>query len=59
MTKRVLVTGAAGQIGYSLVQQIANGNVFGPNQVLIIKLDNLYENVVINFIMLCLFRIWC
>lgn len=31
-TKRILVTGAAGQIGYSIVQQIANGNVFGPNQ---------------------------
>ncbi|VDN54630.1 unnamed protein product [Dracunculus medinensis] len=27
---RVLVTGAAGQIGYSLVMQIAKGDVFGP-----------------------------
>lgn len=26
---RVLVTGAAGQIGYSLVLQIAKGDVFG------------------------------
>lgn len=26
---RVLVTGAAGQIGYSLVIQIAKGDVFG------------------------------
>jgi malate dehydrogenase len=39
-TKRVLVTGAAGQIGYSIVQQIANGNVFGPNQpVVLVLLD--------------------
>lgn len=29
---RVLVTGAAGQIGYSLVFQIGKGDVFGPNQ---------------------------
>jgi len=27
-----LVTGAAGQIGYSIVYQIAQGNVFGPTQ---------------------------
>jgi hypothetical protein len=32
-SKRVLVTGAAGQIGYSIVLQIAKGDVFGPNQV--------------------------
>lgn len=25
---RILVTGAAGQIGYSIVQQIASGHVF-------------------------------
>lgn len=37
---RVLVTGAAGQIGYSLVHQIGNGNVFGPNQqVILVLLD--------------------
>jgi malate dehydrogenase len=30
--KRVLVTGAAGQIGYSIVFQIAKGDVLGPNQ---------------------------
>lgn len=29
---KVLVTGAAGQIGYSLVHQIAKGDVFGPTQ---------------------------
>ncbi|KAL3083306.1 hypothetical protein niasHS_011108 [Heterodera schachtii] len=32
---RVLVTGAAGQIGYSLVLQIAKGDVFGKDQVLL------------------------
>lgn len=30
---RVLITGAAGQIGYSLVLQIAKGDVFGPTRV--------------------------
>lgn len=30
---RVLVTGAAGQIGYSIVLMIAKGDVFGPDQV--------------------------
>ena len=35
---RVLVTGAAGQIGYSLVHQIAKGDVFGPDQSLIMVL---------------------
>ncbi|VDM28378.1 unnamed protein product [Toxocara canis] len=29
---RVLVTGAAGQIGYSLVLQIAKGDVFGASR---------------------------
>jgi len=29
---RVLVTGAAGQIGYALVIQVAKGDVFGPSQ---------------------------
>ncbi|KAL3085204.1 hypothetical protein niasHS_010273 [Heterodera schachtii] len=32
---RVLVTGAAGQIGYSLVLQVAKGDVFGKDQVLL------------------------
>lgn len=43
MTKapfRVLVTGAAGQIGYSIVLQIAKGDVFGPDQpVVLVMLD--------------------
>jgi len=30
---KVLVTGAAGQIAYSLVNSVAKGDVFGPNQV--------------------------
>lgn len=37
---RVLVTGAAGQIGYSLVLQIAKGDVFGPNTpIVLVMLD--------------------
>lgn len=33
MVVRVLVTGAAGQIGYAVVLQIAKGDVFGPEMV--------------------------
>jgi malate dehydrogenase len=35
---RVLVTGAAGQIAYSLLYSIANGDVFGKNQQVILHL---------------------
>src|SRR6202000_379697 len=35
---RVAVTGAAGQIGYSLVFRIASGAMFGPNQPVILHL---------------------
>jgi len=35
---KVVVTGAAGQIAYSLLYQIASGYVFGPNQPLILHL---------------------
>uniref|UniRef100_A0A183BRS6 Malate dehydrogenase n=1 Tax=Globodera pallida TaxID=36090 RepID=A0A183BRS6_GLOPA len=35
---RVLVTGAAGQIGYSLVLQIAKGDVFGKDQPIVLVL---------------------
>jgi len=35
---RVVVTGAAGQIAYSLLYQIAKGDVFGPNQPIILNL---------------------
>lgn len=33
-----MVTGAAGQIGYSLLYQLAAGSVFGPNQPIILRL---------------------
>ncbi|TRY63513.1 hypothetical protein TCAL_16543 [Tigriopus californicus] len=35
---RVLVTGAAGQIAYSLLYQISSGYVFGPDQPIILHL---------------------
>ena len=35
---RVAVTGAAGQIGYSLLFRLASGEVFGPNQPVILHL---------------------
>src|SRR5678815_4127519 len=35
---RVAVTGAAGQIGYSLLPRIASGSMFGPQQPIILQL---------------------
>ena len=35
---RVAVTGAAGQIGYSLLFRIANGDLLGPDQPVILQL---------------------
>ena len=35
---RVAVTGAAGQIGYSLLFRIASGAVFGPDQPVALNL---------------------
>jgi hypothetical protein len=35
---RVAITGAAGQIGYALIFRIASGEVFGPNQPVILHL---------------------
>lgn len=35
---RVVVTGAAGQIAYSLLYMVAKGDVFGPEQPLILHL---------------------
>lgn len=35
---RVVITGAAGQIAYSLILQIGKGDVFGPNQPIILHL---------------------
>ena len=34
----VTVTGAAGQIGYSLLFRIASGALFGPNQPVALRL---------------------
>ncbi len=36
--KRVAVTGAAGQIGYSLLPMIASGGIFGPDQKVSLQL---------------------
>ena len=36
---RVAVTGAAGQIGYSLLFRIASGAMLGPDQPVILQLD--------------------
>ena len=36
--KRVAVTGAAGQIGYSLLPMIASGAIFGPNTKVVLQL---------------------
>ena len=35
---RVAVTGAAGQIGYALLPRIASGQMFGPDQPVILQL---------------------
>ena len=35
---RVAVTGAAGQISYSLLPRIADGSMFGPQQPVILQL---------------------
>jgi len=35
---RVSVTGAAGNIGYALLFRIANGNVFVPDQPVLLQL---------------------
>ena len=36
--KRIAVTGAAGQIGYSLLFRLANGDMLGKNQPVILQL---------------------
>jgi len=36
--KRVLITGAAGQIGYALIFQVAKGDLLGPDQPIILHL---------------------
>jgi malate/lactate dehydrogenase len=35
---KVVVTGAAGQIGYSLIPMIANGQIFGPDVIVDLRL---------------------
>ena len=37
MAKRVAVTGAAGQLGYSILPRIAAGEVFGPKTPVILQ----------------------
>lgn len=50
---KVLVTGAAGQIAYSLVCKVANGEVFGPNQQVILHmLDILPAEAALNGVVL-------
>jgi len=39
--KRIAITGAAGQICYSLLFRVAHGEVFGPNQPIILQLLDL------------------
>jgi malate dehydrogenase len=43
--KRVVVTGAGGQIAYSLIFRIANGELLGPNQRLALHLLDLPEGM--------------
>lgn len=42
-TKKIAVTGAAGQITYSLLFRIANGDLFGPNQPISLHLLELSQ----------------
>jgi malate dehydrogenase len=39
--KRIVITGAAGQIGYALLFRIANGDLLGPDQSVILQLLDL------------------
>ena len=45
---RVAVTGAAGQIGYSLLFRIASGALFGPNQPVILHLIEIPDEKALN-----------
>lgn len=52
---RVLVTGAAGQIAYSLLLSIAKGDVFGSDQVIMFCLTlttHTYTNLLFNRVIL-------
>jgi malate/lactate dehydrogenase len=41
---RVAVTGAGGQIGYALLFRIASGQLFGPNQPVILHLVDIPQS---------------
>ena len=41
LPKRIAITGAAGQICYSLLFRVARGEVFGPDQPVILQLVDL------------------
>ena len=43
--KRVAVTGAGGQIAYSLIFRIASGELFGPNQSIALHLLEVPEGI--------------
>src|SRR5690242_13621822 len=43
--KRVVVTGAGGQIAYSLIFRIANGELLGPNQKIALYLLDVPDGV--------------
>ena len=43
--KRVVVTGAGGQIAYSLIFRIANGELLGPNQRIALYLLDVPDGV--------------
>src|SRR6266567_2688665 len=45
---RVAITGAAGQIGYSLLFRIASGAMFGPNQPVILHLIEIPDEKAMN-----------
>ena len=45
---RIAVTGAAGQIGYSLLFRIASGAMFGPNQPVILHLIEIPDERAMN-----------
>jgi len=45
---RVAVTGAAGQIGYALLPRIASGQMFGPDQPVILQLLEIPDEKALN-----------
>lgn len=53
---RVLVTGAAGQIAYSLLYPIAKGDVFGVDQVIILFMPSLskFQTFIIGILYVCM-----